>query len=639
MAEFTQANRLKAFSEQHVVRRVIGSGGSCLKLKRLVGALALAQAAAVGQTGIITTLAGTTRGYNGDDAPAINAQIALANVQNECDPNRYEQTVHLSLDSSGNIYFADSNNQRIRRISSQGTISTIAGSGNRTTRNGNCEPIGSVGDGTDAHAALLYNPADVFALRNGGLVIADQQDNRIRLVTGAGAISTIAGNGSHNLYVPGIPATASPMDWPSAVLQDSGGVTYFAEMHSNRVGKIGLDGRFATVAGTGFPGYNGDGIQATSAQLRKPAGLALDPAGNLYIADQANHRIRKVSNGIITTIAGTGQPDFSGDDGAAEAAALNTPMDVKVDSHGNVYIADMLNQRIRRIDANGTITTIAGTGQAGRGPDGVPATSSDLNFPAGLALDSNDDLYIVDWQNYLIRKVSFGAKPVVNAGGNVNGASFVTPVAPGSLFSIFGQNLASSTVTASTAPWPATLGDVSVKVNGVNIPLYFVSSQQINAQLPFETTPGDATISVTNSFGTSDPVTLKAAPAAVGIFAYAGTNRAIAMNQDGSFNSPADPESRGRVVVLYLTGQGPVSPPVPTSQAAPGDVLSIATLPKSASIGGSDASIQFLGLAPGFIGLAQANVSIPADAPAGDVVPLVINVGGQPSNSVTISVR
>src|SRR5882762_10500648 len=135
----------------------------------------LVQAAAVGQTGIITTIAGTAiRGYSGDDGPAINAQIALANVQNECDPNRYEQTVHLSLDSAGNIYFADSNNQRIRRITSQGTISTVVGSGNRTTRNGNCEPIGSVGDGNDAHAALLYNPADVFALRNGSLVIADQ---------------------------------------------------------------------------------------------------------------------------------------------------------------------------------------------------------------------------------------------------------------------------------------------------------------------------------------------------------------------------------------------------------------------------------------------------------------------------------
>jgi hypothetical protein len=229
-----------------------------------------AQSLALGQTGIITTLGGTTRGYSGDDGPAISAQIALANVQNECDPNRYEQTVHLSLDSAGNIYFADSNNQRVRRISKD-TISTVVGSGNRTTRNGNCEPIGSVGDGNDAHAASLYNPADVFVLRNGSLVIADQQDNRIRLVTSAGAISTIAGNGSHNLYVPGIPAISSPMDWPSAVLQDSSGVTYFAEMHSNRVGKIGLDGRFSTVAGTGFPGYNGDRIQATSAQLRKPA--------------------------------------------------------------------------------------------------------------------------------------------------------------------------------------------------------------------------------------------------------------------------------------------------------------------------------------------------------------------------------
>jgi uncharacterized protein (TIGR03437 family) len=598
-----------------------------------IAALMLVQALAAAQTGIITTIAGTSvRGYSGDDGPAINAQIALANVQNECDPNQYEQTVHLSVDSAGNIYFADSNNQRIRRISTQGNINTVAGSGNRTTRNSNCEPTGSVNDGGDAHAALLYNPADVFVLGKGNLVIADQQDNRIRLVTSAGAISTIGGNGSHNLYVPGIPATASPMDWPSAVVQDSSGVIYFAEIHSNRVGKIGLDGRFTTVAGTGFPGYSGDHVQATAAQLRKPSGLALDPSGNLYIADQQNHRIRKVSNGIITTIAGTGQPGFSGDGGPAEAAALNTPMDVKVDSHGNVYIADMLNQRVRRVDNNGTITTVAGTGHDGRGPDGTLAISSDLNFPAGLALDSNDDLYIVDWQNYLIRKVSFPAKPVVPAGGIVNGASFVSPVAPGSLFSIFGTDLTVSIATAATAPWAPKLADVSVKVNGVDIPLNFVSPHQINAQLPFETSAGDVTLSVTNSAGTSEPVTFRVVPASVGIFN-------VAFNEDGLLNSPSNPESRGRVVVLYLTGQGPVSPAVPTSQAAPGDTLSVATLPKSASIGGMDANIQFLGLAPGFIGLAQANIAIPPASPTGDAVPLIINVGGQPSNTVSISVR
>jgi uncharacterized protein (TIGR03437 family) len=553
----------------------------------------------------VVTIAGTVRGYAGDGGPAANAQLALANLQNECDPNRLEQTVHLSVDAPGNIYIADSNNQRIRRIDTQGAIATVAGSGSRPTRNSLCESTGTVGDGSDARAALLYNPADVAVLSNGSLVIADQQNNRIRLVTSSGAISTIAGSGLHNLYAPGIAATASPMDWPSAVVADSTGIIYFAEMHSNRVGKIGLDGKLVTVAGTGFPGYNGDRIQANTAQLRKPSGLALDSAGNLYIADQGNHRVRKVApGGIITTIAGTGQADFSGDGGPANAAALNSPMDVKVDAHGTIYIADTLNNRVRRIDTNGIITTVA----------------QDLNSPAGLAVDGNGDLYIADWQNYLIKKLVFSLVPVVATGGIVNAASFDPAVAPGSLFSIFGLNLGSAT---------------SVAVNGVKAPVYFVSDQQINAQLPVELTAGSPTLSVANSTGTSNFVSVNVVPAAPGIFQI--NNRAVAQNQDGTLNSAANPESRGRAIVLYLTGQGPVNPPIATAQAAPGDLRS-ATLPFSGTVGGTDANVFFLGLTPGFIGLAQANLIIPANAPTGDA-PVVITVNGQRSNSVIVSVQ
>jgi uncharacterized protein (TIGR03437 family) len=542
------------------------------------------------------------------------------------------------VDSQGNVYFADANNQRIRRITPKGSISTVAGNGTRPATNGNCEPVGSVNDGTDARAALLYNPADVFAMPNGDLVVADQQNNRIRLVSAQGAITTIAGNGTHNLYAPGIPATASPLDWPSAVVADANGVVYFCEIHGFRVAKIGADGKLVTVAGTGFPGYNGDHIQANTAQLRKPAGLALDSAGNLYIADQGNHRIRKVSNGIITTIAGTGQPGFSGDGGPAVDAALNTPMDVKVDSRGNIYIADMLNQRIRLVDTNGKITTVAGTGDAGRGPDGVFATASALNYPAALALDVNADLYVIDWQNYLIRKISFSSRPSISAGGIVNSASFSPPAAPGALISIFGQSLAASKALAEAAPWPQSLGGTSVQVNGANIPLYFVSPQQINAQLPVETQPGSAAISVINAIGASEPAEFNVSAAAPGIFQSAD-NRAVAINQDGTLNSPSNPESRGRVVAFYLTGQGPVSPVVPTGMAAPMDSLSTATLPHGASIGGAAAEVQFLGLAPGFIGLAQANVVIPSGAPTGDSVSVVLTVNGQASNAVVISVR
>jgi uncharacterized protein (TIGR03437 family) len=606
--------------------------------------LLLAPSLATAQTGIITTLAGATpvdggpvRGFSGDLGPGVLAAIALATVQNGCDPNRYERISHLSVDAKGNVYFADSNNQRIRRITPAGVITTVAGSG-LSPNITNCEPTSPVGDGQQALSAKFYDPADVLALPNGNLVIADQQDNRIRQITPDGVINTIAGNGLHNFYAPGIPATASPMDWPNALAVDSNGVIYFAEIHGYRVGKI-ADGKFVTVAGTGIPGYNGDNMPATKAMLGKPAGIALDAAGNLYIADQSNHRIRKVVNGTISSIAGTGKPGFGGDGGDAMAAALNTPMDVKVDSRGNVYIADMLNHRVRRIDTNGVIDTVAGTGDVGRGPDGVMANTSSLNYPAGLALDANGDLYIVDWQNYLIRRVSFQSRPAVVSGGVVNAASYAALNAPGSLISIFGANLASSTATASSAPWPNQLGDVFVQVNGSTVPLYFVSPQQINAQLPYEAAIGTGVLSVSNALGSSDAVPFAVTPASCGIFVYAGGTRGIVLNQDGSLNSPANPESRGRVVVAFLTGQGAVSPPVPTGQVAPGSTLSNSVQTFGAAIGGAPAAVQFLGLTPGFIGLGQANILIPDSSATGDNVSLAISANGQSSNTVTISVR
>ena len=225
----------------------------------------------------------------------------------------------------------------------------------------------------------LFNPADVLPLPNGNLVIADQQNNRILQISPSGTVTTIAGNGVHNLFVPGNPATASPMDWPSALAVDSAGLIYFSELHSNRIGRINADGKLATVAGNGFPG---------TATLTKPTGIAIDRDGNVLIADTGNHRIRKVTpNGILTTIAGTGTQSFCGDGGPALAACFDTPMDVKLDSRGNIYIADTGNHRIRRIDAaSGTITTVA---------------AGTLNTPCAIALDANDNLYIVDWQNFL----------------------------------------------------------------------------------------------------------------------------------------------------------------------------------------------------------------------------------------------
>ncbi|HEV8146584.1 MAG TPA: hypothetical protein VGP79_09395 [Bryobacteraceae bacterium] len=606
---------------------------------------ALLARSAHAQSAQITTLAGATpangfpiRGFTGD-GPATQARLALANVQNTCDPVRYEQITHLAVDSIGNIFFADSDNQRIRRIDTQGNLTTIAGSGSKPATNSLCEPTSSVNDGP-ANSAIFYNPASVALAANGDLIIADQQNNRIRRLSN-GTVSTIVGNGQHLFYAPGIPATATPMDWPAAVAFGPGNTLYFAELHGNRVAKLAADGTLVTVAGSGFPGFAGDNGRAVTAQLHSPSGIAFDAAGNLYIADQLNNRIRKVTpDGIISTVAGTSSAGFSGDGGKATSASLSGPMDVASDAAGNLYIADTLNHRIRKVDTSGNISTVAGDGRIGRGPDNVAANTSSLNSPSGVALDASGNLYIVDWQNYLIRKVTFPAPPAINRGGIANAASFApSPLAPGSLISIFGTNLATGASTlADGAPWKTQMSGARVTLNGTDIPLYYVSGGQINAELPYGLADGAYALTVTTSAGTSAPEPFTVAAAAPGIFMTGSPLHGLVQNQDFDINRPGHAEQRGNIIVAYLTGIGSVAPPIREGDAAPFDRLLYATLPYSATMDGVSADVQFLGLTPGYIGLAQANIKIPDGATIGESI-LVITVNGQPSKPVTVFVK
>ena len=555
---------------------------------------------ACSQVGVISTVAGATaldgapvRGYSGDGGPALGAMLALANIQNACDPATFEQGVHIAVDPAGNLYIADGNNHRIRRVAPGGAITTIAGSGERPEINGRCEPTSPVGDNGPATAARLYNPAGIAVAPNGDLVIADQQNNRLRRVTANGAISTVAGSGMHNIYAPNIPATLSPMDWPSAVVVDPNGTIYFAEVHSHRVARIGGDGRIVTIAGTGFPGFAGDGAQATGARLQKPTGIALDAAGNLYIADQGNHRIRKVgSDGIITTIAGTGQPGDDTDGMPATQARLNTPMDVKVDAAGRIYIADTLNHKVKRVGTDGVITTIAGDGVRGRGAENVAATSSSLSSPAGLAIAPNGDVYIADWQNYLVRKVTFSSQPTIARGGIVNGASFASgALAPGTIIAIAGTLLSSSTRAASAVPLATRMDDVTVEVNGTAIPLFYVAPGQINGQLPHDLATGTATLRVRNASGVSAEETFQVATASPGIFLFNSTSGAAALNQDNTINQPENGERAGNVVTVFLTGLGTITPPVASGTVTPSDSLSRAIAPVSATVAGANAEV------------------------------------------------
>ena len=456
-------------------------------------------------------------------------------------------------------------------------------------------------------------------------------------------ITTIVGSNLHQVYAPGVPATSTGLDWPIAAAYDTQGNLYFAELHSNRVARVGADGRVVTVAGIGLPGNAGENVQAAVSPLNNPVSIAFDGAGNLYITEQVNHRIRRVTpQGIMTTYAGTGTPGYSGDGGRATAAQLNLPMGIAFDSKGNLYIADMANQRIRRVAPDGVITTAAGNGNIGSAAENAIANQSSLTFPSSVAVDGKDDLYITDWLNYQIRKVTFTARPAISAGGIVNAASFAptpVPMAVGSFISIFGSNMAPSLVQASETPLPKILGGVSVAINGRNVPLVFVSPSQVNAQVPYDLPDGPANLTITNANGTSREEQFFVGRASPGIYQIPGTDRGVVVNQDGALNAPGAPEARGNFIVTYLTGIGAVTPSIVEGAEAGFVTLNRAAGEVAATIGNVSAPVFFLGLTPGFVGLAQANIQIPEGAPIGPAVPLVIFVNRQPSNSPTIAIR
>jgi uncharacterized protein (TIGR03437 family) len=594
--------------------------------------------------GVITTIAGTgERGFSGDGGPASSAALGLAFLVNECDPARFEEQSHLTVDPAGNIYIADSANHRIRRIDPNGVISTLAGTGQRPAIDARCSPQGgaaATGDNSPATSARLYGPAQAFPGPNDTLLIVDQKNNRIRQIAADGRITTVIGSNLHAFFAPNIPATSSPLDWPSTAAYAPDGSLYFAELHSHRIARLAPNGRLQLIAGTGFAGDAPENATATTARLNTPTHLIFDAAGNLLIADQGNHKVRRITPaGIITTLAGTGAAGFSGDDGPAAAARLNQPNALALDPAGNLYIADMGNHRVRRVAPDGTITTVAGTGQPGRGPDNVPATASALRFPNSIAIHPSGDLLIADWQNFRIRRVTFGPRPAIAAGGVVNGASFAAgPVAPGALISLFGANLAPSLQQAAALPLPRELAGVRVVSAGRAWPLVFVSPNQINAQVPYGLPPGPVALTVSTAAGDSAAETVTIAPAAPGIFLRDG-RRAIAQNQDFRLNDPATPEARGRVLTVYLTGQGPLDGNLEAGEAAPTTTLLRALAAPVATVGGRPARVLFLGLSPGFVGLAQANIEVPADAPPGPAVELTLSLNGQPANAATISIE
>ena len=246
--------------------------------------------------------------------------------------------VGVAVDASGNLYFADCNNNRIRKISSGGIITTVAGNASQ----------GYNGDNIAATSASLFLPLGVAVDASGNLYIADTDNHRVRKVSTGGIITTVAGNGTAGYSGDGGPATSAAINRPVAVTVDASGNLYFADCNNNRIRKISSGGIITTVAGNGSQSYNGDNIPATSAGLYYPDGVVVDTSGNLYIAD-CNNRIRKVSGGIITTFAGNGTAGYNGDNIPATSAEIYLPDGLAFDTSGDLYIGDAFNQRIRKV--------------------------------------------------------------------------------------------------------------------------------------------------------------------------------------------------------------------------------------------------------------------------------------------------
>ena len=343
-------------------------------------------------SGIITTIAGNAfQGYNGDGIAGTSAHLYSPSS--------------VALDALGNVYIADSANSRVRKLSlSTGIITTIAGTGAN----------GFSGDGGPATNAMLYQPQSVAADSAGNVYIADGT-NRIRMVASStGVISTIAGNGDFGPYGDGGAATSAELCNPAGVAVDTGGnYVYVADTYCNRVRKVSLStGVITTVAGNSSDtnGFSGDGGPGTAAQFYYPSDLAVDVRGNVYIADTENNRVRlwNASSGVVTTIAGPGNFGVSGDGGAGTNAWLYYPRGVAVDPAGNVYIADSVRFSIRLLAANtNVITTVAGTGSFGFSGDGGPGTQATLYNPLGVAVGAvGGAVYIADTLNGRIRMLS-----------------------------------------------------------------------------------------------------------------------------------------------------------------------------------------------------------------------------------------
>jgi uncharacterized protein (TIGR03437 family) len=599
----------------------------------LVASLLVFAGASLHAQGIITTIAGNgSIGYSGDGGPATSATLGSANG--------------IAVDKAGNIYFADSIFSVVRKVDTHGNISKFAGGGSGAS-------LGDGGPATSASLSFQGPHAGLAVDSAGNLYIADYIHSRIRKVDSNGNISTVAGNGTTNglgaFSGDGGPAISAGLNSPTGVAFDSAGNMYIADYGNSRIRKVDTSGTITTFAGIGNSGASdsGDGGPAQSAQLGQVYDVAVDGKGNVYIADPEH--VREVnSSGTISTAAhgffGTCNPaptPVASADVAANGFA--------VDSAGNLYIADKSADCVQELETDGMVSAVAGGGST-QG-DGGPATSAELVSPMAVALDSAGNLYIAT--SAAIRKVSASssqpsAKPIITpTTGVVNGASYTIGMSANTWVTIIGTNF--TTVTDS---WTVTGGVLPTKLDGVSVtidglPAYvdYISPTQVNVLTPANLTNQFPMVVVTNTVGSSVGVTVFNTPNMPAFFTWPN-NQVVATHEDftwavkngtfpGTTTVPAKP---GETIILWGTGFGPTSPVPPAGVVVPADQTYYTTTVPTVQVNLVDAPGAVAALAPGFAGLYQLSFKVPASLPNG-TYQVFATVGGPAANIPMLTVQ